>query len=177
MILDDYEINIFTEIETYKDLIKEQEEEIAKREKIKESLTDSLAKQIRKIELPYSDKMLHNAFFQQSKENKSDRSMYEFIKEDLFKRLFSNVRKGVKLEKIMQCGYDSYAYSFIFKYEDIIFELSIPNTSAATTKNLRYMWYGKYRLNYEKKPNVWDYIADSYNLDDIAKAIEEFIAD
>ena len=166
--------NVFTKIENYKNLIKKQKDEIAEREIIINSLNNSLVRYVKSIIIPYSNKMLYSAWKQQNKENKEDKSMYDFIKKDLIERFFNGDKKA-KLVDIIACGYENYAYNFEFNYYDIKFEIQIPNVVNVTQDSLSLTNYGKYILRYECKPSCWDLIVSSYSEDDIANAIKEFV--
>ena len=170
------ETNTYKAIEQYKNLVEKKESEIKELEIIKDSLTASLVRQVRSIVLPYMDDMMKEAANQQNLKKKSERTTYEWIKKKLIEELFDEGRrKDVKLENIVTCGYEGYGYSFTFSYHKIKLALFIPVPKRATEKNLKYMYYGQYQLSYEYKPSCWDYIAESYKLEDIAKALEEFI--
>lgn len=171
-----YETNIFKDIENHRNLIKKQKKEIEERQMIVDSLIESMVHRVKQIVIPYSDKMLHAAWCQQNKPTKRERAMFEFVKDDLLERLFEkDERKEVKFIDIIPLNYDHCVYNFQFKYKCITLELVIPNVSVADTKNVWHMWYGMYVLRYEKKKSVWDHITESYHLDDIAKAIQEFV--
>lgn len=176
MYIEDYETNTYEAIEKYKNLVKKKEVEIEELEIIKDSLTASLVRQVRSIVLLYMDDMMNEAFYQQNLKKKSERKTYEWIKKRLIEELFNeNRRDSVKLESIVSCGYEGYAYNFIFNYKDTKFELCIPVPQKANRKNLVHIWYGKYQLSYEEKPSCWYHITASYKIEDIAKALEEFI--
>lgn len=174
--------NVYTEIDKYKNLISKEKEIISDHETIVDSLMESLTRSIKNIFIPYSEKMMDEASNQQNKTKKSEKKMFLFLEEDLIERLFDETeRKHVSLTKIMRCGYDEHAYSFNFKYDNgtkvINFELKIPNVKKATKENICYMNYGKYCFLYEKKPSCFSHIKDSYDLDEIAAAIREFLID
>ena len=154
-------------------MITEQEEEIKKREVIKDSLTSSLVANVKAVVLPYTDKMLQEASNQQSKKKKSEREMYEFVTTDLMKRLFGE--SEVKVNKIICRGYDINSYGFYFDYKGTSFELRVPNTKNARKDNLQEMWYGEYQLYYAVHSGYWKCVGHSYKLEDIAKAIQDFV--
>lgn len=169
-------VNIFKSIETYKELIAKKETEIEELETIKDSLTDSLIKRVRSIFIPYSSKMLSETHQQSGNKKKSERPMYEFMKKELITKLFSeDKQKDVKLEGVTGLLYDFCVYYFTFTYKGLKIKLTIPNVKVASKENLHYMWYGQYQLHYERRPSVWHCITSSYKLEDIAKALEEFI--
>lgn len=172
----DYDTNIYGDIENYRNLIKEQKEDISKKETIVDSLTESMICRIKSIIIPYSEKMLHSAWCQQNKP-KEERSMFDFVKDDLLERLFDESEiKEVKFENIIPFGYEHFVYQFVFTYKGTKFEVSIPNVKVANKDNIFHMWYGMYILRYEKGKNVWDHIKESYNLEDFKKAIQDFVS-
>lgn len=173
------ETTISKDIELYRKLINEQKEEISKRETIIDSLMESMVKKVRQITLPYSDKMMYGASCGQKSATNADPkniNMYNFVTGDIIERLFKKEeRKEVEFKSISGYGYDSHAYGFYFKYKNILFELKIPNVQHANKDNLYDMDYGKYQLFYEKSHRFYDFIENSYDLDDIAKAIQDFV--
>lgn len=169
--------NIYTEINNYKSIIRDKEAEIEQIKLVTDSLTESMIMRIRSIVLPYSEKMLSEAWIQQDKPA-AERKMFKFVTEDLLERLFDkDERKKVKFDKIIPFGYDRYVYGFQFTYKGIKFEVQIPNVKVTSKENVKHMWYGTYVLMYEKGKNVWDYIEDSYDLNYIAEAIKEFVGE
>lgn len=170
MKLDD-ELTVYEQVNVFLKLIEEQETEIKKREMIAESLKESLVKKIRYIGsfMPYTESMLNEAWRDKSS------SSYKYIKNDLKEKLFG--KENVKLESISPVGYDKCVYAFYFKCKGIRFCLSIPNTKAATVKNVYDMAYGMYRMTYERKPGVYSFVAKDYKLENIANAIESFLND
>ena len=172
----DYGTTIFKDIENHRKLIKKQKKEIEERQMIIDSLTNSMVHTIRRIITPYSDKMLHSAWCQQNKP-KEERAMFEFVKNDLLERLFDKDEikevEFIKIIPLMSSG--NCVYSFQFKYEGITFEVAVPNVQIANDSNVYSMDYGMYVLRYEEKRSIWNHITESYDLDDIAKAIKEFI--
>jgi len=176
MTIEEIEGNRYKAIENYKNLVNKKEAEIEELTTIKNSLTASLIRGVRSLTLPYMEDMMKEAANQQKLKKKSERPTYEWMKKRLIEELFDEKRrKDVKLESIVTCGYEGYAYGFTFDYNGTKFELYIPVPEKATEKNLQYMWYGQYELSYEHKSSVWHHIAKSYKLKDIAKALEEFI--
>lgn len=174
----DYKTIFGKGIDKYKKLIKEQEDEIAKMEIIVDSLKESMIREIREIIIPYSRKMLDEAWGQQHKPTKAERKMFEFVKGDLLERLFEKEElKEVKFKNITPLLSDGEhcVYNFMFEYKGTTFEVSIPNVRVASKENVFHMRYGMYMLMYEEESSIWDFIAESYDLDDIAKAIHEFV--
>lgn len=166
-----FEPTIFEKIEKDRELIKKHQQIVEEEELIIDSLTDSLVRKVKSVVIPYSDSMLHTAWSQQDKD---DKSMYKAIKKDIIERFFNGDKKA-KLEKILPCGYESYAYNFYFTYCGIKFYIGIPNVRAVTKKNMSHANYGAYSLVYEHKNNIWHTITTSYKDEDIAKAIQDFV--
>lgn len=157
----------------YLDLIAKQKKEIEEREMVKNSLTDSLVTEIRKLIVPYTGSMLREAWLKQNEKKKADRPMFEFMKNDLIERLFEG--KKVKLDRIIMSGQGGDAYCFYFTCEKVCFEVKIPNLYTINSYNLENMSYGQYGLYFEEHPSVWVHIKYSYHLEDIAEAIDEFL--
>ena len=169
-----YEQTLYESIKQYRNLITEQEEEIKKREIIKDSLTSSLVANVKAVVIPYTDKMLQEASRQQGNKKKSEREMYEFVTQDLMNNLFGESEE-VKVDKIICRGYDRNSYGFYFDYKGISFELRVPNVANAYKDNLREMWYGEYQLYYAVHSSYWKCVGHSYKLEEIAKAIQDFV--
>ena len=120
--------------------------------------------------------MLDETHRQSGNKKKSERPMYEFMKKDLITKLFSEDRqKDVKLESVTGLLYEYCVYYFTFTYKGLKIKLTIPNVRVANKENLSSMHYGQYYVSYEKSNSLWNGIAASYKLEDIAKAIEEFV--
>ena len=142
-----------------------------------DSLTDTTLSLVQSIWLPLTSGILEKAKCQQSEKKKSDRREYEFVKDEMIRYFFHGNKKEVSLNKITSCGYDDYAYNLYFKYHKTIFEITHPCPNNITKEEyLIYTDYGKYILRYEDKSGVWGLITSSYEVKDIAKAIEEFVA-
>lgn len=166
---EDYGITIMQDIENHKNLVDKQRKELEEKEMIVNSLTKTLAGKVRNVVIPYNEKMLNEAW------SNKDGEMRKFINKDLKERLF--VGGKAKLLSIAPLNYDRCVYYFYYEYKGYKFCLAIPNTKVANEKNLDNLSYGKYSMTYEAKPGFYKSIAKSYDLDDIAKAIEEFLAE
>lgn len=161
-----------SKIKRYRRLIKEHRDKISDLEEIVRSLEESLVREIKTVEIPYSSKMLYKAWGGRDDEN----DMRSFIWEDLLERLFpEKERKNVSFNGIIASGYDGYAYLFQFSFKGISFELAIPDVKKATVENYAHMRYGMYLLSHEKSSSYWVSITESYDLDDISKAIMDFV--
>lgn len=171
------ETNIYDEIKNYRNLIRDKKAELEKAQLIVDSLTETMVHRVRSLFSLYSENMLHEAWSQQNKP-KSERKMFDFVKGDLFERLFDKEeRKEAKFKSISTLGYDSCVYNFYFTYKGINFDLVIPNVKVAKKENIWDMSHGMYRLTYEKNSGFWYTITESYNLDDFALEIQKFVED
>ena len=158
------------------ELRKEIQREIYKKNIMVNSLTDTILHFVQSIYMPISSGILEKAWHQQSEKKKSDRREYEFVKDEMIRSFFKANKKEVSLDKIVCCGYDTYAYNLYFKYHKVHFEIVYPCPNNITENwHLDHTDYGKYILRYEAKNGVWSWITSSYEAEDIAKAIEEFI--
>lgn len=161
-------------IERYKDVIRKEKQEITDKELIVDSLTESLVKEVKRIVLPYSEKMLFKSWEEQKKKTKAERSTYEFIKQDMIERFFHG-DKNAKLEEVISVGYESRQYNFYFTYHGIHLEIAVPNLKVVDKENVIDVHYGQYAVYYKSKPSHWDLIICSYDEEEIARAIEEFV--
>lgn len=169
--------NTYSKIKNFRELINKKESEIDELTTIKTSLTESMIREIKSliILIPYSNKMLNEAFFQQKEKKKSDRPMYEFIKNDLIERLFKEEdRKQVKLESITDYCFSA-VYQFLFSYKGHEFRVGIPNINNVNIGNFENMRYGQYTLYHQDTEHSYTWITESYHLEDIADAIEKFV--
>lgn len=178
MFFDDYEYEKSPQEKTagYRDLIAKIDAEIAEKELIKESLTDSMVRSVKSIMTPFSmlKDVLPAAMKQQHENLKKNRGAYELVKTKVIE-LFFHGDKDVKLTNITSEGWESYAYRFYVDYKDATFILKIPDVRVATPKLLEHMNYGMYSVSYQKSPSWSERLAVSYNAEDIAKAIDEFL--
>lgn len=156
-------------INKYKKLIENQEKKISDLEEIIASLKSSMVTEIRKIPIPYSSNMLYKAW------NGED-DMRSFMWGDLLKELFQEKeRENVSFKEIIVFGREGAAYEFRFTFKGVMFGLSIPNVARATVENYIHIRYGMYSLSYEKSLSYWKVITESYDLEDISRAILDFV--
>lgn len=162
------ELTLSEQINMFLNLIDEQKTEIQKREVIVDSLTESLVKKVKHIGsyIFYTEGMLDDAWRNKNGEN------YKFINKDLKKRVFAG--RTAKLDSISPLNYDRCVYNFYYICNGIKFCLEIPNTKVANAKNIYYMSYGKFNMTYESKPGFYEFVAKSYDLEDISKAVNDF---
>ena len=85
--------NIPAKIQQSLSLVNKLKEEIGERQLIINALEDSMVDLMRSFNGLFSEKMLSNAFYQQHKEKKSERHMYEFVKEVIAEKFFPNYNK------------------------------------------------------------------------------------
>lgn len=178
MFFDDYEYEKSPQKITaeYKTLIAKIDAEIAEKELIKESLTDSMVRSVKSITTPFSmlKDVLPTAMKQQHEKLKKDRNTYELVKDKIIE-LFFHGDKDAKLTNITSEGWECYAYWFYVDYKDATFILKVPDVRRAVPKLLEHMNYGMYSVSYQTSPSMSTQIAVSYKEADIANAIDEFL--
>jgi len=178
MFFDDYEYEKTPQKKTaeYRALIAKIDAEIAEKELMKESLTDSMIRSVKSISTPFSmlKDVLPAAMKQQHEKLKKDRGTYELVKDKIIE-LFFHGDKDAKLTDITSEGWESYAYWFYVDYKNTTFILKIPDVRVAKPKFLENMNYGMYSVSYQKSSSWSERLACSYKEEDIANAIDEFI--
>lgn len=150
------------------------ESEISKKEILKNLVDDEIVRCVRSIITPLSEQMLKTAANQQNNKKKSERPMYEFVKNEMVDRFFKG-NKDAKLTKIISYGYDTRAFTFYFKFKGITFDIRYPVTKNASKDNIDSIRYGQYMLSYEESHSCYRIITSSYEEEEIANAIEEFV--
>lgn len=104
-----------------------------------------------------------------------EKDHYNFVCRNIEERITNN--KQVKVTEILTYGWDYYAteIKFVIPNNDTVFSLTIPNAQNLNSENITYADYGKLRLGYYSSECVNDFIASSYNEDDIKDAFEKYI--
>lgn len=168
--------NIPAKIQQSLSLVNKFKEEIGERQLIISALEDSMVDLMHSFNGLFSEKMLSNAFYQQNKEKKSERHMYEFVKEVIVEKFFPNYnKKEVKIEQIAHGGYEGYYYGFDINVKGCKFNLRIPTYEQISKKNMDDVHYGQIALYDANVDHVHYLIKCSYYTNEIAKAIEEFM--
>lgn len=166
---------IYDEIEKRKRAMEKLESEINEKQILLDSLTESMIARIKRINMPYSDRELHEAWLVESGQKKEKKPLI-WLRNTFIARLFDYEEyEQVEFVGICPEGYEGYNYWFEFIYKGIKFNVQIPNVKLATASNISHMLYGKYSLLYEKTPDFWERIETSYNLEDIKVAIKDFV--
>lgn len=117
-----------------------------------------------------------------SEEDKNKyKASYDFINHEIINSIICDTRCKYKKSKIISEvileGYDEYAYNIHFIVNNIDFTFIVPCVKNINEDNLIYANYGKYGLAYKESPCCTSYICTSYNMEDLAKAFKEFIAE
>ena len=171
----DSENSTLDKIKQHREIYNKLVTEIAEKEIIRDSILDSLVRDVKGLFIPYSSKMLHEAFYQQHKEEKADREMYEFLKKDLIENLFNKEDKA-KLKQIVGRGYEGYSYGFEFQVGKHVLEVRIPDISKVTKKNVFDTNCGQYELSRKIGDSCcWKRMTSSYDLDEIARTIRNYL--
>ena len=165
---------IYHQIEESRNIIKEIDENIAKQEKIKHAMTDTLVREIRSICMPLSSKMLRAAWDEQGKKTKKERPMFEFVKSEILTRFFAGV-KSARLKQIVANGYEHYGYSFNVDVDGVTLAIFVPNVKKIDANNLNYSRDGMYAVLRQMDAVRWETLAESYREEKILDAIREFL--
>lgn len=165
---------IYRQIEETRSIIKDIESSIAKQEKIKNSMLDTLVQEIRSICTPFSSKMLHAAWVEQDKKTKKERPMFEFVKSEILTRFFTGV-KNVKLKQIIADGREHYGYSFRMDIDGVLLDVFVPDITSIRTDNLNYARYGMYAVLRKTDSVRWETLAASYQEEEIRDAIKKWL--
>ena len=157
-------------------IVNKLKDEIEEKQMIIDSLEDSMVNMMNYFNGLFSEKMLHNAFYQQHKTKKSERPMYEFVKEVIVEKFFPNYnKKDVKIEHITCGGYEGYYYGFELNIKGCKLNIRIPAYEQISKKNMDEVHYGQIALYDTNKDHFLYFIKSSYYTNDIAKAAEEFM--
>ena len=171
----DNQISIPAKIQRSLSLVSKYKDEIAEKQLCIDALEDQMTDLVNSICLIVSERMMDTAFHQQHKKKKSERSMYEAVKEVLLENFFSDVPStDVRLTQIMCGGYAGYYYAFEFEVRNCKLSLRIPSTGNIQKENLSACNYGQYVLYHDDNAYL-RCIKRSYDVKVIAKAIEEFM--
>lgn len=108
--------------------------------------------------------------------NNSDESYLKHTIEKTIGFIIGYDENEISITKTMFEGYDYYNLSIYFTVADypITFELRVPNMKQIK-KHFKDINYGKMTLFYEDKPNIWEFIYDSYDEKEFKDAFRKFI--
>lgn len=168
--------NIPAKIQQTLSVVNKLKDEIAEKQLIISSLEDSMVNMMNHYNVCFSEKMLREAFYQQNNKKKSERPMYEFVKEAISDEFFPNYdKKEIKIESIAHGGYEGYYYGFSLNIKGCKLNLRIPVYEQIDKKNMCEVHYGQIALYDENEDHILRIIKCSYGIEPIAKAAEEFI--
>lgn len=173
MKVDDLCKSVYSKIIRYQGIINKKNAMIADIELEIDALNEAMLKCVREIVTPLSERMLDKAALEQHAKDDEERAMFEFVEEDITDRFF-NGNKGVRLIQILHIG--SYDYDLRFVCENIKFSIIYPNTKGISKATMESAYLGKYGIFYEERPTVWKCICFSYDENECAAKIAEFIA-
>ena len=157
-------------------LVNKLKDEIGEKKLIIDALEDSMVSMMNSFNGLFSEKMLREAFYQQHKEKKSERHMYEFVKEVIVEKFFPNYnKKEVKIEHITHGGYEGYYYGFELNVKGCKLNIRIPAYEQISKKNMDEVHFGQIALYDSNVDHIHHFIKCSYYTNDIAKAAEEFM--
>lgn len=168
--------NIPMKIQQALSLVNKLKDEIGEKQLIIDALEDSMVDLVNSAPCIFSVKMLDTAFHQQHKTKKSERPMYEFVRETIVENFFPNFKeKEIKIQQITHGGYEGYYYEFELDVNGCKLSLQIPGCGNISKKHMSTAHYGQYAL-YDVNKKGWNkMIKLAYHTDTIAKAAEEFI--
>lgn len=170
----DYEIEettkLLSEIKTIKARYIIQKDKVAEAEYIKKLI---FADYVRKCKTPKNDYDYLNGIIEKAFHEDKRGSNFKFMQDKIRQDFFNN-DKSAKLDKIICCGYEGYAYKHEIKYKDCVFVIEIPILNAITTKNFYTANSGMIYLGIQKGSFI-DHIATSYSIEEIKKALDKYI--
>lgn len=104
---------------------------------------------------------------------KKDRPHFETIKHFLMDDFLGN-DKSFKLEHIISCGYENYAWRFEFRRNDKVCYIEIPIKRSLTSENLGYAHYGMITFGIQESEHYWRMLKGSYEIQEIAGFIKDW---
>lgn len=161
---------LLSEIETIKARYIIQEDKVAEAEYIKKLI---FADYVRKCKTPKNDYDYFNETIIKAFHEDKHGSNFKFIQDKIRQDFFNN-DKSAKLDKIMCCGYEGYAYKHEIKYKNCIFVIEIPILGAITTENFYNANSGMIYLGIRDGYFI-NFIAMSYSIENIKKALDKYI--
>lgn len=168
--------NIPAKIQRTLELVNKYKDEIADKQLVIDSLEDTMVDLMQSFNFLFSENMLRTAFHQQHNKKKSERHMYEFVKEVIIEKFFPNYdKKEIKIDHISCGGHEGYYYAFSLNIKGCKLNIRIPAYEQITKKNMDEVHYGQISLYDENTDHFLYFIKCSYYTEPIAKAAEEFI--
>lgn len=171
----DNQISIPAKIQRGLSLVNKYKDEIAERQLCIDALEDQMTDLVNSICLIVTEKMMNAAFQQQNNKKKSERLVYEAVKETLIENFFGDpFGNDVKLTQIMCGGYAGYYYAFEFEVWGQHLSIRIPSSGDVRKEHLSTCNYGQYVL-YHDNNGYLKCLKRSYEVKDIANAITKFL--
>ena len=168
--------NIPVKIQQQLTLVNKLKDEIGERQLIIDALENSMHEMVNSWIGLFNAKMLNTAFNQQHGKKKSERPMFETVREIIAEHFFPSFEtKEIKITQIMCGGYEGYYYSFCITVRGYKFELRIPTPDNVPKNKIDAVHYGQYALYDANKEGYISLIKCAYWPEPIAKAIEEFM--
>lgn len=158
-------------IDKYRELIEIKDMEMNQLEIIKESLTESLVREVRKIPTLFTDATMSKAHKEFHDKECDEKTHLNFVTEIINDVVFNN--EGELYDSL--ASYSNTYYGFHFKYKGRNFEVKIPNVRVADSKNLWEMHYGKYSIYHEYRQYCWEKVCENYNLEALKEQIDSYL--
>lgn len=170
----DYEVdrisNLLSEIETIRTRYIIQRDRVAEAEYIEKLM---FVDYVNKCKSPKNDYDYLNGIIEKAFHEDKRGSNFKFIQDKIRQDFFNN-DKSAKLDKIICCGYEGYAYEHKIKYKGCVFVIEIPMLNAITTENFYKANRGMIHLGIQEGSFI-DYFAASYSVEEIRKALDKYI--
>lgn len=107
------------------------------------------------------------------KDEPKAKQLFKWVTEAIKEKILFN-DKQFKLIDITTYGYDSYAYSFQYKYKNHKFDIKIPMFNAVDRKNYKEMLLG-YQIYYYTSDNCSKLIANNLDYHQLANDFKQYI--
>jgi hypothetical protein len=168
--------NIPVKIQQQLALVNKLQDEIGERQLIIDAMEKSMHDMVNSWIGLFNAKMLNTAFQQQHGKKKSERPMFETVREIIAEHFFPSFDlKEIKITQITCGGWENYYYGFDITVGGCKFDLRIPAPGNIPRERMDVVNYGQYALYDANVDHVLNRIKCAYYPEPIAKAIEEFI--
>ena len=121
----------------------------------------------------FDSNMFRDAQSQKDNKLKKDREQFEIMK-TLIISDFLNGDKNFKLVDIISCGWEQYAWDFVFDGYETKFYIEIPDKRKLNTENIDYANQGMFGFYVKTSKISRELIKASYKIEDIAEAVKEY---
>lgn len=151
-------------------LIKDNDNEIEKLQKVNELYIDSIINMCRQAPVPDLER-----YFLDYYHNSGDENISKKAKEKIDSIIYDNISEDAKNINVVQVDWGK-SYNIEFEICNNKFYLSIPTIASYSDKDYRNGFdYGKYRLGVYESECVTRCIFKSYNMKEIKNALDEYI--